>query len=138
MPDDQLESILRPLAFFAGTTILVTCLAMIALLIAAWWMVFTKAGRPGWAAIIPIYNMVVMLEIIGRPWWWIFLYLIPLANLVFGIIVGVDLARSFGRSTGFGVGLALLSAIFYPILGFGSSRYIGPAARGDTLRPAGV
>lgn len=91
------------------------------------WKVFVKAGKPGWAAIIPIYNGVVLLEIVGRPIWWIILMLIPCVQTIVGIILAIDLAKSFGKGTGFGVGLALLSFIFMPILGFGDARYIGPS-----------
>ena len=97
-------------------------------IIAALWRIFTKAGQPGWAVIIPIYNALVMLRIAGRPWWWLLLYLIPLVNIVVAIIVCIDLAKSFGKGTGFGLGLAFLSPIFAMILGFGSARYLGPAA----------
>ena len=135
MPEDQLDQVLRPLAFFAGTAFIVTCLALAALYITAMWKVMSKAGRPGWAAIIPIYNVIVLLDVVGRPWWWIFLYLIPLANIVFAIIVHIDLAKSFGKDAAFGVGLALLGIVFYPILGFGAARYVGPAARRGTPPP---
>lgn len=96
--------------------------------LAAAWRILTKAGQPGWAILIPIYNVYVMLKIVGRPWWWLFLYLIPIVNLVITIIVAVDLAKSFGQSPAFAVGLILLSFIFYPILAFGDYRYLGPAA----------
>ena len=75
-------------------------LAFAAFMIAAVWKVYSKAGKPGWAAIVPIYNLIVLLEIIGRPLWWIFLFLIPLANVVFSFIVHIDLAKSFGKTTG--------------------------------------
>jgi hypothetical protein len=94
--------------------------------IAAYWTVFTKAGQPGWAAIIPIYNIIVLLKIVGREWWWIFLFLIPIVNFVMFIIVMNDLSKSFGKGVGFTVGLILLSVIFILILGFGSATYIGP------------
>jgi hypothetical protein len=100
--------------------------------IVTFWRIFTKAGQPGWAAIIPIYNYYVILKIVGRPWWWLLLYLIPLVNLVILIIVYVDLAKSFGKSGGFAVGLILLAPIFFPILAFGSAAYVGPAAAGGT------
>lgn len=87
-----------------------------------------KAGKPGWACIIPIYNIIVMLEIVGKPLWWIFLFLIPGVNLVFGIWTINLLSKSFGQSEGFTVGLILLPIIFYPILGFGEATYKGPAA----------
>ena len=64
------------------------------------WKVFVKAGKPGWAAIIPIYNIITELEIIGRPWWWLLLLFIPLVNIVIGIIVIFDLAKVFGNCGG--------------------------------------
>src|SRR6059058_5527272 len=98
------------------------------LVIVATWKVFTKAGQPGWASIIPIYNLYIWCKIVGRPWWWILLMLIPLVNFVVAIILCIDLAKSFGKGAGFGIGLALLGVIFLPILGFGSAQYEGPAA----------
>ncbi|MEP6961375.1 MAG: DUF5684 domain-containing protein [Acidobacteriota bacterium] len=102
-------------------------LAMMALMISSMWIVFQKAGKPGWAAIVPIYNMIVMLEMSGRPGWWVLLMLIPLVNIVFVIILYVDLSKSFGHGGGFAAGLMLLSIVFWPILAFGESRYVGPA-----------
>jgi uncharacterized membrane protein YhaH (DUF805 family) len=98
------------------------------LLIVAMWKVFTKAGQPGWASIIPIYNLYIWCKIVGRPWWWILLMLIPFVNFIICIILCIDLAKSFGKGVGFGIGLALLGIIFFPILGFGSAQYQGPAA----------
>ena len=108
---------------------LVVQLAIIIFLIASIWKVFTKAGQPGWASIIPIYNIIVMLQIVGRPWWWILLLLIPIVNLVIFIIISIDMAKSFGKGAGFGIGLFLLGIIFYPILGFGSATYQGPSVK---------
>ena len=106
------------------------------LLIVAMWKVFTKAGQPGWASIIPIYNLYIWCKIVGRPWWWILLMLIPFVNFIICIILCIDLAKSFGKGVGFGIGLALLGIIFFPILGFGSAQYQGPAAGGLGPRPA--
>ena len=113
-----------------AAALLVNCFALLlaVLLIAGMWKVFTKAGKPGWAAIIPIYNYIVILEIIGRPIWWIILLLIPCVNIVFLIIVCIDLAKSFGKDALYGIGLFLLGIIFFPMLGFGSATYRGPAA----------
>ena len=97
------------------------------LLIVAMWKVFTKAGQPGWASIIPIYNLYVWCKIVGRPWWWILLMLIPFVNFIILIILCIDTAKSFGKGAGFGIGLAFLGIIFWPILGFGSAQYQGPA-----------
>ena len=105
------------------------------LLIVAMWKVFTKAGQPGWASIIPIYNLYIWCKIVGRPWWWILLMLIPFVNFIVCIILCIDLAKSFGKGVGFGIGLALLGIIFFPILGFGSAQYQGPTAGGLTPAP---
>jgi hypothetical protein len=95
-------------------------------LIAAMWQVFTKAGRPGWGAIIPVYNLYLLVKIAGRPGWWVVLYLVPVVNVVAHLLVSLDLARSFGRSKAFGVvGLWLFSVIGLAILGFGGARYTG-------------
>ena len=103
-------------------------LAFIVLMIASLWKVFLKAGKPGWACIIPIYNVVVLLEIVGKPIWWIILYLIPLVNIIVIIIIYVALAKAFGKGVGFALGLIILPFIFYPILGFGDATYTKPAA----------
>lgn len=92
------------------------------------WKIYEKAGKPGWAAIIPIYNTIVGLEIIGRPWWWLFLLMIPLVDIAIGIIITFELAKVFGKGTGFGFGLLLLPFIFIPILALDDSRYLGPLA----------
>jgi hypothetical protein len=105
--------------------LVVVYVAIIVLVIAAMWKIFVKAGEPGWAAIIPIYNTIVMLKIIGKPWWWIILLLIPYVNIVFVILMMIGLAQVFGKGGGFAVGLIFLGFIFIPILGFGSAQYIG-------------
>ena len=93
--------------------------------LAAYWVIFQKAGQPGWAAIIPIYNIIVMLQIVSRPVWWVLLMFIPFVNFVVGIMIIFDFAKAFGRSTAFGLGLLLLPPIFFLILAFGGSRYVG-------------
>ena len=98
-------------------------LALGILVIAGMWTTFQKAGQPGWGALIPIYNIYLLLKVAGRPWWWLLLMLIPLVNLIISIIVGIDVAKNFGKGTGFGLGLTFLGFIFYPILGFGSATY---------------
>lgn len=109
---------------------------LIVVLIAAMWKIFTKAGKPGWAAIVPIYNVIVLLEIVGKPTWWLVLMLIPFVSTIVGIILMLELAKVFGKSTGFAVGLILLSPIFLPILAFGSAQYQGAAGSGAVPVPA--
>ena len=112
-----------------GAGMVIFWLVVCILSIAGMWKVFTKAGKPGWAAIVPIYNWVVMLEIVGKPVWWIAIILfVPFVNIIFAIIVLVELAKVFGKGGGFVVGLLLLAPIFICILGFGSARYLGTGA----------
>ncbi len=96
------------------------------IIIIARWKIYDKAGKPGWASIIPIYDTIVLLEIIGKPIWWLVLLFIPFVNIIFAIIIFNALAKSFGKGSGFTVGLIFLPFIFFPILGFGDAQYIGP------------
>jgi hypothetical protein len=91
--------------------------------LAAFWRIFTKAGERGWAAIVPVYNLIVLQRVVGRPAWWVFLWFVPGASAVVAVIVLVELAEVFGRSGWFSVGLIALTPIFAPILGLGRSRY---------------
>ena len=96
-------------------------------MLAAMWTVYKKAGKPGWAFLIPIYNWLVLLEIVGKPWWWLLLFCIPGVNLVFIIWAINMLSKSFGKTEGFTIGLMVLPFIFYPILAFSKDiTYQGP------------
>ena len=98
-------------------------LAIVIVALAGFWKTFEKAGQPGWAAIIPIYNYYIMLKIGAKPGWWLLLFLIPIVNIVMIFVLYIEIARRFGQSTGFGIGLALLGVVFWPILGFGEAQY---------------
>jgi hypothetical protein len=105
-------------------------------IVAGMWAVFAKAGLPGWAAIVPFANIYVLLKLVGRPTWWLVPMAIPGVNAVFLIIVMLDLARSFGKGTAFGVfGLAIFSFVGLPVLGFGDARYVGPRGDADLYYP---
>jgi hypothetical protein len=105
-------------------------LAVVVLFVVAGWKIFEKAGKPGWAVLVPFYNVIVMLEIVGRPLWWIVLMLIPLVNFVIAIILTMDLAVSFGKSKGWGIVLLFLFGfVGFPMLAFGDAKYVGPAAK---------
>ena len=107
-----------------GLVILIQ-VAVAVLVIAGLWKVFVKAGQPGWACIIPIYNAVVLMRVAGKPEWWVVLLFVPIVNFVIGILVAIAVAENFGKSGGFVAGLILLPFVFYPILGFGDAQYGG-------------
>jgi hypothetical protein len=106
-----------------GTIFVLVYLAIMAIWLIGMWKVFVKAGEPGWAVLVPIYNIIVLLKIVGRPVWWILILWLVIPFF----LIGFDLARKFGKGGGFGIGLTLLPFIFYPLLGFGDARY-NPAA----------
>ena len=97
--------------------------AFMVVMLAAMWKIFTKAGKPGWAAIVPIYNIIVLLEIVCKPIWWFILLLIPFVNIIVLIIVLIELAKRFGKGVGFAIGMLILPFIFYPMLAFGDAKY---------------
>ncbi|MCD6090050.1 MAG: signal peptidase I [Bacteroidales bacterium] len=101
--------------------------ALIVFLVVAEWKVYTKAGQSGWAVLIPFYNLYILLKIVGKPGWWLLLLLVPIVNIIIPIYVVYLLSKSFGQGVGFTIGLIFLSFIFIPILGFGDSKYLGPA-----------
>ena len=102
-------------------------LAILVLMIASFWVVVTKASQPGWASIVPIYNIIVLLKIANKPWWWVLLYLIPLVGLIITIVVSIAVAKNFGKTAGFGIGLTFLPFIFYPVLAWGDAQYTAQA-----------
>ena len=107
-------------------------LIFVVVMVAASWRIFTKAKQPGWAAIVPIYNTLVMLKIVGRPWWWLLLMLIPGVNFVVAVMVYNDLSKSFGKGVGMTLLIIFLPIIGLPMLAFGSAQYQGPAAAGNS------
>ncbi|ATP58573.1 hypothetical protein CPT03_19935 [Pedobacter ginsengisoli] len=112
-----------------GAGMIFLYLVLLVLYIVGMWKVFEKAGKPGWAAIIPIYNLIVLIEIVGKPTIWILWLLIPCTAPIFGIWLTNLLSKSFGKTEGFTVGLVLFPFIFFPILGFGDAKYLGPSAK---------
>jgi hypothetical protein len=103
-----------------GTAIIMMVfeLVFVVAFIAGLWKTFTKAGEPGWAAIVPIYNVIIILKLGGKPWYWA---IVPIVGPIMLIIAEIELAKRFGKGTGFGIGLAFLPFIFFPMLGFGSA-----------------
>ena len=111
---------------FSNPFFIICWVAVVIFLIAAEWKVYTKAAQPGWACIVPIYNIYILTKIAGKPGIWTLWCLIPIVNIVFIIWLYNMLSKSFGHDEGFTVGLLLLGFIFWPILGFGKSKYMGP------------
>ena len=109
-------------------------LALVIFMAICMWKIFAKTGRPGWAALVPIYSDIVSVEIIGRPGWWFLMYWIPFFGLYVAVLDKIILAKSFGKDSGFAVGLILLPVVFYPMLAFGKNvQYQGPMANGTSL-----
>lgn len=102
-------------------------LAVIVLMVVSAWKIFEKAGKPGWAAIVPIYNAYVFLQIAGKPGWWLVLMLIPVVSFIVGIIALVAFCKAFGKGGGYVAGMIFLPFIFYPMLAFGDATYTAPA-----------
>jgi hypothetical protein len=102
-------------------------LAIILVLVVANWKLFTKANQPGWACLIPVYNIYVWTQIVGRPAWWIILLFVPIVNFIVAIILCIDMAKSFGKDALYGIGIAILGIILIPMLAFGSATYQGPS-----------
>ena len=109
-------------ALFGGAFFLVF-LVVFVIVAAGMWKMFEKAGEPGWAALVPIYNLVVLVKIAGKEVWWVILMLLPCVNFVAAVLICIDIARKFGKDTLYGVGLAFLPFIFFPMLGFGAAQY---------------
>ncbi len=100
-------------------------IAFLLFLITSSWIVFAKADQPGWACLLPIYNIIVLLQIAGKPWWWFFLYMIPVVGFIIWILHMIALAESFGKGAGYGIGLFFLPFLFVPLLAFGDAEYSG-------------
>lgn len=101
-------------------------IAILVLYVVSFWKVFEKAGRQGWEAIIPLYNIYVLFKIGGKPGWWLAFVLLGPLFLIWWIWGLNMVSKSFGKDEGFTVGLLLLGIVFWPILGLGDARYIGP------------
>lgn len=107
------------------TTIALVTLVFCVISVIANWKIFKKAGEPGVAAIVPFWNTAVLFRMTWGKWYLMFLMLIPLVNIVIGIITMFKLAKVFGKGMGFGFGLLFLSPVFMLILAFGKAQYVG-------------
>jgi hypothetical protein len=132
-PSQQMQQL--PPGVLAGIIIVYSVLLI--LLIASMWKLFTKAGEPGWAAIVPFYNVWVGLRIAGKPGWgWFIMMCIPFVSFIAGIIALVSFVERFGKGAGYVIGIILLWPIFLPMLAFGDSKYLGSGSAGAFGQPA--
>ena len=106
-----------------GIGFIAIMLFIVVFMIVSMWKIYEKAGQPGWASIVPIYNIIIYIKIIKKPMWWIIMFLIPVLNYVFLIWSVNLLSKRFGKDVGFTIGLLLLGFVFYPILAFGDAKY---------------
>ena len=130
----------------ALAAVMIPFLIVLAVIILAQWKIYSKAGQPGWAALIPVYSTIVLLEVQRRPVWWIVFWLITgvpfigiVSFIVMWVIMGLDLAKQFGKGGGFAAGLIfpLTAPIFLLVLAFGGAQYQGaPAASAPPAPPA--
>lgn len=111
------------LAGMLGMGSLMPFLLILVLVIASLWRIFTKAGEAGWQCIIPLYNLFILVKISGKPWWWFLLLFIPVVNIIIAVLVHIALAERFNRGFLYGLGLAFLGFIFFPVLAFGNAEY---------------
>lgn len=111
------------IAAFIGV-VWIIAMGMYVLQIIAMWKIFTKANKPGWASIVPVYNIYTLLQIAEVPTWYLLLLIIPVANIYATFKMYIELAHKFGKDTGFGIGLVLLNPVFILVLAFGNATYI--------------
>ena len=101
-------------------------LALVIVTIAGIWKTFEKAEKPGWGAIVPVYNTYLLLKVGGNSGWWLLALLVPILSFFVALKMMIDVARQFGQGIGFGLGLGFLGFIFFPLLGFGEYTYDAP------------
>jgi len=126
MPEVTMQSVMGAAALPILFVAVVLTVAPTVFMLVAMWQVYAKAGLPGWGSLVPFYNLFLFVKLAGKPGWWFVLMLVPVVNLVVGIILAFGVAKCFGKSGGFAVGLILLGFIFFPILAFGSAEFAPP------------
>jgi hypothetical protein len=122
-------------SFFVFLLSMLLILALVAFYVYCFWKLFEKAGKPGWATLISGHNIVVLLEIIGHPGWWYFFFIVPIVNLVLGIMLIFELVKVFGKDTGFGCLTILFPYVMVPILALGDAKYLGPIVNQPVQTP---
>lgn len=120
------EQLHSPKAFLLSSLsslLLQIVLLLLLIMVEAQWKVYTKAGKEGWASLVPVYNIIILLEIVQKPIWWLFMLIIPGVNIIFAVRMVNSLAKRFGKGDGFTAGLIFLPFVFYPLLGMSDAEY---------------
>jgi hypothetical protein len=120
--------------FFSCCCPALVMLVFMAPMYAGMWKAFAKAGQPGWAAIVPIYQIYVLCKIAGKEDFRFLLWMIPMAGIIFAIIDTIDFCKAYGKEAGFAIGMLILPYVFWPILGFGSAEYVGVPSSSSARR----
>lgn len=108
---------------------MVVVLAIAVISLVGMWKIFVKAGKPGWGAIIPIYNLYCLYEMSFGTGWLFLLSFVPCVNAVMMIVMWIKLGQAFGKSAAFGIGILFFPFVFLPMLGFGDAQFVGPTKR---------
>ena len=101
----------------------ITLILIVVFSYAGLWGIFKKAGRPGWASIIPVYSDIVLLQMADRPIWWLFLLFLPFVNIIFNIVIWLDILRAFRKPQWHIILAVFLPFLYFPYLGFSDSEY---------------
>lgn len=115
-----------PTAVLSSVILIIYLISIIGTIVSiiAMWKIYTKAGKPGWASIIPIYNIVVLFEIVELEWWHVLIAIfVPFAAFIYVFVINIKLAKVFGKGVGFTILLLLCPFIGQLILAFGDAVY---------------
>lgn len=119
---DYSPQILGGVLAFLGAWLFVILLVSLFFVVCKW-IIFEKAGRKGWESIIPIYNIVIEMQMLDVPMWMLLLLIIPGLNVVIPIMIAIKYTEKFGKESAYALGLIFLPFIFYPMLAFGKSTF---------------
>lgn len=137
LPAPGRSPLVEPDLEWLGAFLIVWAAVTIPGVVAGWFGLFPKARQPRWAALVPLYNIyVLVVHVAGLSRLWFVLVLLPPVNLIASILVNVEVAKRFGRTETFGVGMAVFGFVLYPLLGFGRAEYTGPTWPRDRSDPA--
>jgi len=109
----------------AGVAMIIVYLLIAVVYVVSYWKIYVKAGKPGWAAIVPFYNIIVLVEIVKKPVWWVVLFFVPCANIVALVLVSIEFVKVFGKPSWHAVLFILLGIVYAPYIAFSDAKYVG-------------